>query len=80
VVIIDDLEQRGLARRERAVEDRRRNLLYITAEGERVLDRWFNVAQRTEGAVREALTPEEFKVLSELLDRIYNQCFNRAEG
>jgi DNA-binding MarR family transcriptional regulator len=80
VVIIDDLEKRGLARRERALDDRRRNLLYITPEGERVMTRWFKVALDIERPLREALTPDEFKLLSGLLDRVYDQCFHRVDG
>jgi DNA-binding MarR family transcriptional regulator len=79
VVIIDELERQGYARRERAAEDRRRNLLFITPQGETVLERWMAVARENERTVRETLSPAEFAVLSELLDRIYNQCFNNAD-
>lgn len=78
VGIIDELERLGLARRERAADDRRRNLLYITDEGKAQLDQWFEIARENERAVRETLSPGEFDILSDLLDRIYDQCFNHA--
>jgi DNA-binding MarR family transcriptional regulator len=80
VILIDELERNGWARRTRDPEDRRRNTLRITPAGEAVLERWIAVARENERSVREALTQEEFAQLSTLLDRIYNQCFNRLEG
>jgi DNA-binding MarR family transcriptional regulator len=79
VTLIDDLERRGLVRRERAVDDRRRNQLFVTPHGDAVLDRWLVAAHQNERAVRDALTPQEFDVLSQMLDRIYNECFNHVE-
>jgi DNA-binding MarR family transcriptional regulator len=79
VVLIDDLESRGFARRSRMSEDRRRNRLFITAEGEAALQRWMAVARENERLVRESLSDAEFAVLSELLDRIYDRCFNHAQ-
>jgi len=78
VILIDDLEGRGFARRTRTAEDRRRNRLFITPEGEGALDRWMGAARNNERAVRETLTDGEFQQLSELLDRIYDRCFNHV--
>jgi len=79
VALIDELERLGYARRERAPEDRRRNLLFITEAGDAALARWMEIARENERRVREAMTPEEFDLLSELLDRVYDQCFNHAD-
>lgn len=79
VIVIDELERQGWARRERAADDRRRNLLFITPEGEKTLDRWFALARENERRVRETMSEAEFAQLSDLLDRIYNQCFNHVE-
>jgi DNA-binding MarR family transcriptional regulator len=79
VVVIDDLEKRGWVKRERAPEDRRRNLLYITKEGVGILSKWIALARENERPVRETLSDAEFAILSELLDRIYNKCFNHVE-
>ena len=79
VVVIDDLERLGLARRERAPEDRRRNLLFVTPKGEETLEHWIALARENEKPVRDALSEAEFQQLSGLLDRIYNQCFNHEE-
>lgn len=80
VSVLDALEGRGWVRRERAPEDRRRNLLFNTPDGEATLERWADIARRNEARVREVLSPAEFALLSELLDRIYNQCFNHDEA
>jgi DNA-binding MarR family transcriptional regulator len=79
VSMLDELEGRGWVRRERAPEDRRRNLLFVTDEGEATLDRWAAIARENEEPVRQVLSAAEFAFLSELLDRIYNQCFNHDE-
>jgi len=79
VVILDELERLGFARRERAAEDRRRNLLFVTPQGEAALVRWMDIARENERRVREAMTPQEFDVLSKLLDRVYDQCFNTVD-
>jgi DNA-binding MarR family transcriptional regulator len=78
VVLIDMLERNGWARRERAPEDRRRNLLFVTEAGEAMLQQWMEIARENERPLREVLTPAEFELLSDLLDRIYNRCFNKV--
>jgi DNA-binding MarR family transcriptional regulator len=80
VVLIDDLEQRGFAQRSRTSTDRRRNRLFITPSGEAALKRWMGAARENEKLVRETLSEAEFEVLSQLLDRIYDRCFNHAQG
>ena len=80
VMIIDDLEHAGLARRKRDTDDRRRNLLFTTPKGEKMLEQWIALARGNEAKVRACLTPAEFDQLSEMLDRIYDSCFGAVEG
>ncbi len=77
VMVVDELERSGWARRERAVEDRRRNLLFVTPAGEERLTLWTALTLTNEAPVREALSPAELGLLSDLLDRIYDRCVTR---
>lgn len=75
VTIIDDLERRNWARRERSPTDRRRHALYVTQEGEAALDEMFGKLADVEHDLLEALTAEERRLLGNLLDRVYTACF-----
>jgi DNA-binding MarR family transcriptional regulator len=57
VVLLDELEARGLARRERAPEDRRSRALFLTAAGERLLAEMEAVVDAHERRVTRALGP-----------------------
>ncbi len=78
VVVIDALERNQWARRERDSDDRRRNLLFITEAGQAKLEEWIAVTLRNEQPIHDVLSGPEFAMLSELLDRIYQRCFNYA--
>jgi DNA-binding MarR family transcriptional regulator len=71
VQIIDELENRGYARRERSRIDRRRHSLTATAEGETVLDELFAIMAQVEGEVLEELSTDEREILHEMLDRMH---------
>jgi len=71
VALLDELEKAGLARRDRSSEDRRRNLIALTAEGERVLAEMHGLALATERPIRDALSGEELKTLFALTERAY---------
>jgi DNA-binding MarR family transcriptional regulator len=71
VTIVDDLERRGLATRERSKTDRRRHALYITSEGQTFLDELFAILEQTENAVLHQLSGAELHLLNQLLDRMY---------
>lgn len=75
VTIIDDLERRNWARRERSPTDRRRHALYITDKGEAALDDMFGKLEDVEHDALEALSTSERRVLADLLDRIYTATF-----
>ncbi len=69
VGIVDVLEKRGLAARDRAPSDRRRNRLTVTPEGEAAMTAMFERKRKGEETVREALGKAEHQRLIALLDR-----------
>ena len=69
VGIVDQLEARGLAARDRSTSDRRRNQVTVTAEGEAAMQALFLAVAAEEGAVRDALGAADLAVLLGLLDR-----------
>ena len=69
VGIVDQLEKRGLAARDRSASDRRRNHLTVTAEGETTMKAMLARVAGGEDEVREALGPRDHHKLLELLDR-----------
>ena len=71
VPIIDDLEQRGLARRVRSAEDRRRHALEVTGAAQALIDQMHAAVSAVGRPVRHAMTPEEYQLLLSLLERSY---------
>jgi DNA-binding MarR family transcriptional regulator len=71
VAIIDELEKRGLAKRVRSAQDRRRHALSITAKGEALMHRMFKPVSKVGLPIREELSPKEMEQLLSLLDRAY---------
>lgn len=71
VTIVDELESRGWATRERSKSDRRRHALFATPAGEAKLNELFGVLERTENAMLHQLSTAELHLLHELLDRLY---------
>lgn len=71
VQIVDELESRDLARRERSLTDRRRHALFATDSGQVYLDELFDTLAETEDGVLHQLTKAELALLRELLDRMY---------
>jgi DNA-binding MarR family transcriptional regulator len=71
VGIVDDLEKRGYAIRARSMVDRRRSSLFLTPEGEKVMNEMFVVAMATEKSIRDAFTAEEMAQFFDLLERAY---------
>jgi DNA-binding MarR family transcriptional regulator len=80
VLIVDDLESRGLAVRKRSESDRRRHSLFVTAAGEVYLDEMFGLLEQTEESVLKQLSPRELQQLRRLLDRMYEACSPPATG
>lgn len=79
VLLVDELEARGLAVRRPAETDRRRHALHITPAGAEWLDRSCSILDKTEATVLQSLSPRELQTLHRLLDRMYRAC-NEATG
>lgn len=71
VQIIDELEKRGFARRERSKVDRRRHELLCTPEGEAYLDELFAILATTEAKALAQVSDRELETLKRILDKIY---------
>src|SRR6187402_1314897 len=69
VGIVDQLEAKGLAARDRSTSDRRRNQISVTPAGEAAMQALFVAVAAEEGAVRDTLGPADLAVLLRLLDR-----------
>ena len=74
VTIVDELEERGWATRERSKSDRRRHALFVTPAGQAELDALFGILEQTENAALHQLSPAELHLLHQLLDRVYRAC------
>lgn len=71
VQIVDELEKRGLAERQRSKVDRRRHALFITDAGSLYLDGLFGKLRTIEETVLGKLKPGELVMLKDMLDRMY---------
>lgn len=73
VTFIDDLEQRGLVRRDRSSADRRQYALDLTAEGRAMMRRIGGLARTHDRDLCQALNDSERQQLADLLTRIAEQ-------
>ncbi|MGZ8282918.1 MAG: MarR family winged helix-turn-helix transcriptional regulator [Allosphingosinicella sp.] len=71
VLIIDLLEERGLAERRKSGNDRRRYSLFITEAGEAHLGELFAIMTQTEDRVLHGIALDEMRRLMTILDRLY---------
>lgn len=72
VQIVDELEKRGWAQRERSKVDRRRHALTILPEGKKTLDELFGIMQGIEAEVLATLSAEDRPIFDAALDRMYD--------
>jgi DNA-binding MarR family transcriptional regulator len=70
VLLVDELEERGLVERRASPTDRRTHALYLTARGRETLEALGQAARRHNDAICAALDDTERKQLASLLARI----------
>lgn len=70
VSLVDELEQRGLVKRERSSTDRRRNMLVLTESGQETVAALFKVVTEIEAPIRQELSREELTQLLSMIDRV----------
>ena len=71
VALVNDLEARGLVRREANPEDRRAHALFLTNNGERFTDELRRLHDDYERRIRDRLGAAEFDKLVSLLGALY---------
>ncbi|MFN8005426.1 MAG: MarR family transcriptional regulator [Terriglobia bacterium] len=69
-LVIDNLEKRGLVRRERNKEDRRYFTVHLTEEGERLVSEFFPAHAERIAAEMGVLTPSEQELLGTLCRKL----------
>ena len=70
VGVLDELEEKGLVERRRDPDDRRRQMVNLTAKGEQALSRLRALAKEVDDAFLEPLSASERKTLRTLLARL----------
>ena len=70
VALVDELEAKGLVRREVAPGDRRKRLVMLTPEGERVREAGAEVTRRAEALLLEPLSAEDAERLRAALHQV----------
>jgi O-succinylbenzoate synthase len=73
VPLVDDLEHRGLVRRERSRTDRRVNTLQLTPDGQAMLQTVRSVVQAHQASLLAAISDAERATLTTLLTRIADE-------
>src|SRR5262249_21987633 len=73
VILIDELEERGLVERRNTSEDRRVYALHLTRKGAEVYEAVGEVARAHDDAMCSGLGSDERKTLASLLGRIANE-------
>ncbi|WIX89600.1 MarR family transcriptional regulator [Amycolatopsis sp. DG1A-15b] len=70
VALVDELEAKGLVRREVAPGDRRKRLVLLTPEGERVREAGVEVTRKAEALLLEPLSAEDAERLRAALRQV----------
>jgi DNA-binding MarR family transcriptional regulator len=72
-VTVDRLEKKGLAKREKTIEDRRVYIIKLTSEGEKEYKKHYKHHMALTEEIIDLLSAEEAKVLIEILNKINSQ-------
>jgi len=78
VPIIDHLEQSGWAVREKSRQDRRRNALRATPEGEARLKSLTEAVKKIENDMLSGVSESEIKICQKMLDRMFQSCIEHS--
>ena len=70
--VLDKLEEKNYVRRERNSRDRRSFSLFLTEEGERIINDYWPVFIQDEQDCLNKLSPEEQKLFVDMLERMEN--------
>jgi DNA-binding MarR family transcriptional regulator len=73
VIIVDEMEQRGLIERRANPDDRRRYALHITEKGRSILETIGRISREHSQALLAATSEDERRQLGTLLQRIADQ-------
>ena len=73
VVLVDEMEQRGLIERRENPEDRRRYALHVTEEGRSTLEAIGGISREHSRALLAGISEQEQRQLATLLERIADQ-------
>jgi DNA-binding MarR family transcriptional regulator len=80
VGLVDELERRGLASRDRSPDDRRRNILTLTKKGKAQLEQMADVQIAQENPILERLGKAELRTLIKLLRQAHTAIVDDAEN
>jgi DNA-binding MarR family transcriptional regulator len=80
VVLLDELETKGLVARERSLEDRRSQQLQLTRKGSQLLEKVERIAAAHDAELGSSLTPPERERLIELCAKLAALCGLTPDG
>ena len=69
--LLDTMESRGFIRRESASDDRRRNMVYLTEQGQKLLAKVRPTVEKTLGLAVEGVERTDFEVCKRVLMQVY---------
>jgi DNA-binding MarR family transcriptional regulator len=69
--LVDNLEKLKLVKRVASKEDRRSNLIFLTAEAQQLQDQSMELANQTLNEALEGVTDEQIEIAKEVLHQVY---------